>query len=112
MAKGIKTGGRKKGVPNKTNAARAAEIAASGLTPMEYFMGILRGDPPQLPADAPESDRALILRVWEENRFSAAKELMAYCHPRLASIEAKIDANVKHEGLLDRIAEAEAEGTI
>ena len=34
--------GRKKGSPNKVTAAREAEIAASGLTPLDYMLGILR----------------------------------------------------------------------
>ena len=34
--------GRKAGVPNKVTAAREAEIKASGLTPLDYMLGILR----------------------------------------------------------------------
>ena len=37
-----KTGGRKKSTPNKITAAREADIAASGLTPLEYMLKILR----------------------------------------------------------------------
>lgn len=111
MAKGKKTGGRKKGVPNKSTAIREAEIAASGMTPMQYFMGILRADPPKLPADASESDRAFLLGKWEDSRFDAAKELMPYCHARLASVEANMNVSA-HESLLDRVAQAEENGTL
>jgi hypothetical protein len=41
MAKGVKTGGRKKGVRNKATAAKAAEVAASGLTPLDYMLSLL-----------------------------------------------------------------------
>ena len=42
MAKGRKTGGRKKGTPNKITAAREANIAASGLTPLDFMLGVMR----------------------------------------------------------------------
>src|SRR6185437_16358785 len=70
MAVGKKTGGRVKGTPNKAPAAKVAEIAASGLTPLEYMLQVLR---------APESTSAD--RAW------AAKEAAPYCHSRLAAIQ-------------------------
>jgi hypothetical protein len=39
-----KTGGRKKGSIDKLK--REAEIAASGLTPLEYMLGIVRAETP------------------------------------------------------------------
>ena len=56
---------------------REAEIAASGLTPLEYFLKILR-DP----------DRQ------DKERFAAAVAAAPYCHPKLASTEhsGKVDA--------------------
>jgi hypothetical protein len=36
MANGGKTGGFQQGIPNKATAAKVAEIAASGLTPVDY----------------------------------------------------------------------------
>jgi hypothetical protein len=44
MAKGFKTGGRKGGTPNKAPARKAAEIAESGLTPLEYLLNVLRDE--------------------------------------------------------------------
>ncbi len=38
MALGKKTSGRKKGTPNKLTAKRQAEIAESGLTPLDYML--------------------------------------------------------------------------
>lgn len=68
-----KTGGRKKGTPNKANtaqAARAVALAASGLTPLEYMLHILRNE---------SADKV--------DRFEAAKAAAPYIHPRLAAIE-------------------------
>lgn len=104
MAKGRKTGGRSKGTPNKSTAVREAEIAASGLTPMQYFMNILRSEKPE------GADPAQVA-VWETNRFSAAKELMPYCHARLASVEANVNHSAS-ESVLERLAQAEADGAV
>lgn len=78
---GLRTGkprGRPKGAPNKATAAKAAEIAASGLTPLDYMLGILRDE---------EQPVAM--------RFEAAKHAAPFVHPKLSSIEAKVDSNVK-----------------
>ncbi len=70
MAAGKKTGGRQKGVPNKATAARAAEIAASGLTPLDWMLSVLR-DP------AVDYDR----------RDKMAANAAPYVHPRLAAVD-------------------------
>ena len=62
--------GRKPGVPNKANAERQAEIAASGVTPLEYMLDVLRN---------PVAD--------EKRRDWAAKEAAPYVHPKLAATE-------------------------
>lgn len=70
MAAGKKTGGRAKGVPNKATAAKAAEVAASGLTPLDYMLTILRD----------ETQSA-------DNRMWAAEKAAPYVHPKLAAVE-------------------------
>lgn len=78
MALGHKTGGgSRKGRPNKAAAARAAEAAKSGLTPLDYMLRILR-----------DSKADVSRRDW------AAEKAAPYVHPRLASLEQKIDASV------------------
>ena len=70
MAKGIKTGGgSRKGKRNKATAAKAAEVAASGLTPLDYMLDVMRNG-----AD-------------EATRLDAAKSAAPYVHPKLAAIE-------------------------
>jgi len=77
--KGIpKSGGRKPGTPNKTNAARVAAIEASGLTPLDYMLEVLR-DP----------DAAKERRAW------AAVSAAPYVHPRLTSIGGTPDQPVE-----------------
>jgi hypothetical protein len=70
MAAGRKTGGRAKGTPNKATAARAAEIAASGETPLDYMLKVMR-DP----------------TIEYGRRDDMAKAAAPYVHPKLAAVE-------------------------
>ena len=90
MAKGNKTGGRKPGTPNRVTATREAEIKASGLTPLEWMLSVLRddGQPP-------------------ERRDEMAKAAAPYVHPKLSSIEGSLDLTVRrHEEALDELERA------
>lgn len=70
MAAGAKTGGRRKGVPNKRTAKIAKAISDAGLTPLAYMLRVLRNA---------KEDPAR--RAW------AAKEAAPYVHPKLAQVE-------------------------
>jgi hypothetical protein len=74
MAKGGKRdgAGRKPGTPNKRTAEKVAAVEASGLTPLDYMLSILR--------DATKDDYA---------RMDAAKAAAPYVHAKLASVEHK-----------------------
>ena len=61
--------GRKKGARNKASAARETAIAASGLTPLEYILGIMRDEAQQVAV-----------------RLDMAKAAAPYVHPRLAAV--------------------------
>jgi hypothetical protein len=63
-------GGSRKGIPNKATAAKAAAIAASGLTPLDYLLKVMRDE-----AEQPDARR------------DAAKAAAPYVHPKLASVE-------------------------
>lgn len=67
--------GRKSGSPNKASAERQAEVSASGLTPLEYMLNMLRDE-----------------AANKDDRMWAAEKAAPYVHPKLASTE------VKHEG--------------
>ncbi len=73
---GERRGGRKAGTPNKASAAKVAEVEASGLTPLDYMLNVMRDD--AKPADV---------------RLDAAKSAAPYVHPKLASVEHKGDKN-------------------
>lgn len=70
MAAGVKTGGRKKGTPNKATAAREKEVAASGLTPLDFMLTVLRDETREF-----------------ADRMDAAKSAAPYCHPKRAAID-------------------------
>ena len=70
MAKGIKTGGRKPGTLNRATAAKVAEIAASGQTPLDFMLSVMRNE-----------------ECTPERRLEAAKAAAPFIHPRLAAVE-------------------------
>jgi hypothetical protein len=69
MAKGMKTGGRRPGSPNKATREREAAIAASGLTPLEYMIRLMRDE-----------------SLDTGTRLDAAKSAAPYVHAKLAQI--------------------------
>jgi hypothetical protein len=72
MATGKKTGGRRKGTPNRRTAEMRAEIAASGEMPLAYMMRVMR-DPTTEP----------------HRRDAMAKAAAPYVHPTLAAVAHK-----------------------
>ena len=83
--------GRPKGVPNKATAERQATIAASGLTPLDYMLAVLRDESAE-----------------PNTRMEAAKAAAPYVHPRLASIEhaGKDSSPIKIEEIKVRLVKA------
>ncbi len=73
-APGERRGGRQKGVPNRRTAEREADIAASGLTPLDFMLDILRD------TTRPDADR-----------LEAAKQAAPYCHAKLAAVAVDLD---------------------
>lgn len=68
VPKGVRIGGRQKGTPNKITAQREAEVAASGLTPLQYMLDMLRDE-----------------RAESDDRRWAATTAAPYVHPKLAA---------------------------
>lgn len=64
----------------------AAEALKSGLTPLEYMLGILR----DVSADP-------------KDRFAAAKECAPYVHPRLAAVEHTGEMTINHEDAIEQL---------
>ena len=91
MAGGKRPGaGRKAGVPNKATQATQQAVAASGMTPLDYMLSVMRDD--QNPPDM---------------RLDAANKVAPYVHPKLAAIEHSGSMLLTHEDALD---ELDAEG--
>jgi hypothetical protein len=89
-----KTGGRKKGTPNKKTAERhriLSELKVSGKDPVSFFAAILANE--SAPLDL---------------RFQAAKELAPYVHPRLQSVETR-PGQMSHEDRLEKLRNMVAE---
>lgn len=82
--------GRPKGAVNKATAARQAEIAASGLTPLDFMLNRMRDE-----------------SMDEEARFEAAKAAAPYVHPRLAATEIKGEFQVNDVSSEPEKSEAE-----
>lgn len=67
-------GGRKPGIPNRKTAAKVATIEASGLTPLDYMLSVLRDGEQPSPI-----------------RLDAARSCAPYVHAKLSSVEVKGD---------------------
>jgi hypothetical protein len=92
LPKRAKTGGRKKGTPNKRTAERQAAMAAikaSGRSPVDFFNDLLKNEEAPL-----------------ELRFRAAKELAPFVHPKLASVESRTGGKT-HEQRLEELTKME-----
>jgi hypothetical protein len=71
MARGLKTGGRKKGTPNKRTILRAQSAENLGLSPLEFLLSVVRD----------ETNHVAV-------RLDAAKCAAPYVHARLQTIAA------------------------
>lgn len=67
-----KTGGRQKGVKNKATAAQVAAVAASGLTPLDFMLQVMRDEDAELGI-----------------RLDAGKAAAQYVHPKLQPVDGK-----------------------
>jgi hypothetical protein len=92
-----KTGGRQAGTPNKATAARQAEVAASGVTPLDVMLANMRLYHRQAEEllellSAAESPEAKIQILGEASRHrqmaqKCAADAANYVHPKLASVQ-------------------------
>lgn len=64
-----RNGGRKKGIPNKKTLVQASEVEASGLTPLQYMLEVMRDETEDRP-----------------RRLYAAQMAAPYVHAKLSSV--------------------------
>lgn len=62
--------GRKRGVPNKASVARQKKVAATGITPLDYMLSVMRDE-----------------KSEPGRRDDMAKASAPYVHPRLATTQ-------------------------
>ena len=107
-----KGSGRKKGAATEKTRAIADKLAKSDeITPLEYMLGVLRETPKKLKAKYKagkiDTEEYIVeLQAMQKRKDNAAEKAAPYIHPRLASIEAKID-NGEHERWLALINDLE-----
>lgn len=86
-APGERRGGRQKGVPNRATIKRQIEVAASGLTPLEYMLQVMRDK-----------------KATQELRLDAAHKAAPFVHPRLSAVEHTGEMSIHtHEAALDEL---------
>jgi hypothetical protein len=100
MATGKKTGGRRKGTPNRATSERQAAVAASGITPLAIMMESARwahAQATQLTEELAEAEPSLeteelFTRMMRLRHAAVAWAHCAapYVHPRLAAIAHKL----------------------
>jgi len=71
--------GRKPGQRNAKTVEQVERIEASGLTPLDYMLSIMRD-----------------IAVDDARRLDAAKSAAPYVHARLSSVEAKVEGELVH----------------
>jgi len=99
MAKGVKTGGRKKGATNIRTREIAEKAIASGLSPLEIMLENMHFAHSGAEAllsrmldspDKPSIDELKSLVGFRQQSQECAKDAAPYIHPRLAAVENKI----------------------
>jgi hypothetical protein len=75
---GRRTGaGRPRGKRNKKTAEQMKAVEASGMTPLDYLLSVIRDDAHTI-----------------NERMDAAKAAAPYVHPKLSNISANVDATI------------------
>lgn len=74
--------GRKRGSPNKASAAREKAVSASGITPLDYMLRVMRNR-----------------KTDPYRRDEMAKAAAPYVHPKLSAVDfsGKLDVDAKVE---------------
>src|ERR1700724_3266818 len=96
---GERRGGRKRGTPNRASAARQAEVAASGIAPLEVMLGNMRSAYQRtlelekhlndLPPEELEARLQLMGEIARQRQIAqkCAADAANYVHPKLANIQ-------------------------
>ena len=81
------------GARNKLSVEREKHVAAEGITPLDFLLGVLRDEG----------------RPYSE-RFEAAKAAAPFVHPRISPVNAvQHEANLTHEEWLEILDDKDSE---
>lgn len=94
--------GRKPGSANKKTREIADRAAAEGVTPLEVMLQAMR----LLWAEAIGNDGKIVDDEKALQAVSVAKDAAPYMHPRLQSIEARVDQTVEDRRPADKQEQA------
>lgn len=78
--------GRKSGSPNKATQEQRDAVVASGQTPLDYLLSVMRDE---------DNEQAA--------RIDAAKAAARYVHPALSAVEMNANVAVSHEDALGEL---------
>jgi hypothetical protein len=81
--KGVRIGGRQKGVPNRKTQALLEEAEAKGTTPLEVMLRVMRYFLDRADVCEDKDERSMCMERASEHASKAAP----YLHPKLSSIE-------------------------
>ena len=85
---GRRTGaGRKLGSANKRTREIADQAMASGKSPLELMLSVMRSPKPKQASGEKTVLYLQRVQIWRQQCFDAAKAAAPYCHPRLQAIE-------------------------
>ena len=85
MARGFKSGGRRKGSLNKVTSLMKEAVAAAGETPLQFMLRVMR-DRNQPP----------------ERRDEMARAAAPYLHPKLSTEDMVVDAELTEKRMIGR----------
>lgn len=91
-----KTGGRKKGTPNRKNAELQEAVATSGITPLEFMLKRMR-------TPCPAGYDLAAQCAHEEKQFEAACAAAPYVHAKLSAVQVSGGLKLNHETALDEL---------
>ena len=104
MARGGKrpNAGRKPGTVSEATQRRkdvAAEALAAGVSPLDVMLTTMRS----LWGQATDADGNLVNVGKAMQANMVAKDAAPFVHPRLSSVDARLDARVSHEDVLAQL---------
>lgn len=101
MAKGMKTGGRQPGTPNRDKIPAQLLAEKLGVDPLEVLLNFVKGDWAALGYKSPHE-----AKMTSEMRLKAAGEVSQYIYPKRKAVE--MTGEVEAAGITIKIVDYQA----